>query len=148
VTGSAASSVPRAATYLSPSVSCRESLWIKSPDTGQLIFYKDAEANQFLIPASNHRIRMDAQQRACNRFSTMPTARRYQCWRRRKTRCSSATATLHRSHQDRQLDDAVFVDEGMLEAERSLLARYLHFMAGSAYSERALASGGPLSIGL
>jgi hypothetical protein len=47
-----------------------------------------------------------------------------------------------------QFRDGNAIDGGMLEAERSLLARYLHFMAGSAYSERALASGGPLSIGL
>jgi acetyl-CoA carboxylase beta subunit len=147
VTGSAVSSVPRAATYLSPSVSCRESLWIKSPDTGQLIFYKDAEANQFLItclePPHTHG-------RAAARLQPVfddGDCQMVPVLRRRKTRSSSATATLHRSHQDRQLDDAVFVDEGMLEAERSLLARYLHFMAGSAYSERALASGEPLSIG-
>ncbi|THD66168.1 MAG: acetyl-CoA carboxylase carboxyl transferase subunit beta, partial [Bradyrhizobium sp.] len=29
-----------------------ENLWIKCPDTGQLVFYKDVEANQFVIPGS------------------------------------------------------------------------------------------------
>src|SRR5215510_4563902 len=28
-----------------------ENLWIKCPETGQLVFYKDVEANQFAIPA-------------------------------------------------------------------------------------------------
>src|SRR3977135_3444909 len=27
-----------------------ENLWIKCPDSGQLVFYKDVEANQFVIP--------------------------------------------------------------------------------------------------
>ena len=27
-----------------------ENLWIKCPETGQLVFYKDVEANQFVIP--------------------------------------------------------------------------------------------------
>ena len=35
-----------------------ENLWIKCPDTGQLVFYKDVEANQFVIPESNYHMRM------------------------------------------------------------------------------------------
>jgi acetyl-CoA carboxylase carboxyl transferase subunit beta len=37
-----------------------ENLWIKCPDTGQLVFYKDVEANQFVIPASNYHMRISA----------------------------------------------------------------------------------------
>src|SRR5579885_284040 len=37
-----------------------ENLWIKCPDTGQLVFYKDVEANQFVIPVSNYHMRMGA----------------------------------------------------------------------------------------
>jgi acetyl-CoA carboxylase carboxyl transferase subunit beta len=37
-----------------------ENLWIKCPETGQLVFYKDVEANQFVIPGSNYHMRMDA----------------------------------------------------------------------------------------
>ena len=37
-----------------------ENLWIKCPDTGQLVFYKDVEANQFVIPGSNYHMRMGA----------------------------------------------------------------------------------------
>ncbi len=29
-----------------------ENLWIKCPETGQLVFYKDVEANLFVIPGS------------------------------------------------------------------------------------------------
>jgi len=35
-----------------------ENLWIKCPETGQLVFYKDVEANQFVIPGSNYHMRM------------------------------------------------------------------------------------------
>jgi acetyl-CoA carboxylase carboxyl transferase subunit beta len=34
-----------------------ENLWIKCPDSGQLVFQKDVEANQWVIPGSNHHLR-------------------------------------------------------------------------------------------
>jgi acetyl-CoA carboxylase carboxyl transferase subunit beta len=37
-----------------------ENLWIKCPETGQLVFYKDVETNQFVIPGSNYHMRMGA----------------------------------------------------------------------------------------
>jgi acetyl-CoA carboxylase carboxyl transferase subunit beta len=37
-----------------------ENLWIKCPETGQLVFYKDVEANQFVIPGSNYHMRVGA----------------------------------------------------------------------------------------
>jgi acetyl-CoA carboxylase carboxyl transferase subunit beta len=37
-----------------------ENLWIKCPDTGQLVFYKDVEQNLFVIPGSNYHMRMGA----------------------------------------------------------------------------------------
>src|SRR5471032_3069650 len=37
-----------------------ENLWIKCPESGQLVFYKDVEANQFVIPSSNYHMRMGA----------------------------------------------------------------------------------------
>src|SRR5262245_46970723 len=37
-----------------------ENLWIKCPETGQLVFYKDVEANHFVIPSSNYHMRMGA----------------------------------------------------------------------------------------
>ena len=35
-----------------------DNLWIKCPDSGQLVFQKDVEANQWVIPGSNHHLRM------------------------------------------------------------------------------------------
>ncbi|HLL26281.1 MAG TPA: acetyl-CoA carboxylase, carboxyltransferase subunit beta [Xanthobacteraceae bacterium] len=37
-----------------------ENLWIKCPETGQLVFHKDVEANQWVIPNSNYHMRMNA----------------------------------------------------------------------------------------
>ena len=45
-----------------------ENLWIKCPDTGQLVFYKDVEANQFVIPSSNYHMRMSATARLKSMF--------------------------------------------------------------------------------
>jgi acetyl-CoA carboxylase carboxyl transferase subunit beta len=40
-----------------------DNLWIKCPDTGQMVFHKDVEANDWVIPGSNHHLRMSAVQR-------------------------------------------------------------------------------------
>jgi len=45
-----------------------ENLWIKCPETGQLVFYKDVEANQFVIPVSNYHMRMSAMARLKSMF--------------------------------------------------------------------------------
>src|ERR1700723_4420576 len=45
-----------------------ENLWIKCPETGQLVFYKDVEANQFVIPGSNYHMRMSAAARLKTMF--------------------------------------------------------------------------------
>ena len=40
-----------------------ENLWIKCPDSGQMVFHKDVEANGFVIPGSDHHMRVTAQDR-------------------------------------------------------------------------------------
>lgn len=45
-----------------------ENLWIKCPETGQLVFYKDVEANQFVIPSSNYHMRISAPMRLTTMF--------------------------------------------------------------------------------
>src|SRR6201982_736631 len=49
-----------------------ENLWIKCPETGQLVFYKDVEANLFVIPGSNYHMRMSAQDRLKSLFDNEP----------------------------------------------------------------------------
>src|SRR4051794_19173357 len=45
-----------------------ENLWIKCPETGQLVFYKDVESNQFVIPGSDYHMRMSASARLKSMF--------------------------------------------------------------------------------
>lgn len=40
-----------------------ETLWIKCPETGQLVFHKDVEANNWVIPESGYHLRMGSKQR-------------------------------------------------------------------------------------
>jgi acetyl-CoA carboxylase carboxyl transferase subunit beta len=40
-----------------------ENLWIKCPETGQMVFHKEVEANQWVIPGSNHHLRIGAAER-------------------------------------------------------------------------------------
>jgi len=35
-----------------------DNLWVKCPETGQMVFHKDLEANQFVIPGSGYHMRM------------------------------------------------------------------------------------------
>jgi acetyl-CoA carboxylase carboxyl transferase subunit beta len=45
-----------------------ENLWIKCPESGQLVYYKDVEQNQFVIPNSNYHMRMNAPARLKSLF--------------------------------------------------------------------------------
>ncbi len=40
-----------------------ENLWIKCPETGEMVFHRDLEANQFVVPNSNHHMRVSARKR-------------------------------------------------------------------------------------
>ena len=45
-----------------------ENMWIKDPDSGQMVFYKDLEANQFVIPGSGYHMRMAPEVRLASMF--------------------------------------------------------------------------------
>jgi acetyl-CoA carboxylase carboxyl transferase subunit beta len=40
-----------------------ENLWVKCPESGELVFHKDLEANLFVVPSSGHHMRMPAKMR-------------------------------------------------------------------------------------
>src|SRR5690606_4825799 len=40
-----------------------ENLWIKDPETGEMVFHKDLEENQYVIPSSGHHMRIAARDR-------------------------------------------------------------------------------------
>jgi acetyl-CoA carboxylase carboxyl transferase subunit beta len=113
-----------------------ENLWVKCPDTGQMVFYKDLEANQFVIPGSDYHMRMGAQQRLQHLFDSgqyekvsvqevpqdplkFRDGKRY-------------TDRIKASKSDTGLDDAVLIGEGQLEGQDVVAAAQdFRFMAGS-----------------
>ncbi len=45
-----------------------ENLWVKCPESGQLVFHKDIESNLFVVPGSGYHMRMPAQARLATLF--------------------------------------------------------------------------------
>jgi acetyl-CoA carboxylase, carboxyl transferase, beta subunit len=45
-----------------------ENLWIKCPETGEMVFHKDLEENHFVIPASGYHMKMTAKARLAHLF--------------------------------------------------------------------------------
>jgi acetyl-CoA carboxylase carboxyl transferase subunit beta len=40
-----------------------ENLWIKDPESGEMVFHKDLEENQFVVPSSGHHMKIKAKER-------------------------------------------------------------------------------------
>ena len=40
-----------------------DNLWIKCPESGQMVFHKDLEANQWVVPGSNYHMKISAKKR-------------------------------------------------------------------------------------
>jgi acetyl-CoA carboxylase carboxyl transferase subunit beta len=127
---------PKIRSFLATKREVPDNLWVKCPETGQMVFYKDLEANQFVIPGSNYHMRMGAQQRLAALFDDgvydrVPVAGvaqdplKFRDGRRYIDRLKDAkTAT--------ELDDAVLVAEGKLDGlEVVAAAQDFRFMAGS-----------------
>src|SRR6188768_1408888 len=113
-----------------------ENLWIKCPDTGQLVFYKDVEANQFVIPGSNYHMRMGAMARLKSMFDNetwfdialpeVPTdPLKFRDERRYTDRLKDARGKTG-------LSDAVLAGAGRLEGQRIVAAvQDFDFLGGS-----------------
>jgi acetyl-CoA carboxylase carboxyl transferase subunit beta len=113
-----------------------ENLWVKCPDTGQMVFYKDLEANQFVIPGSNYHMRMEAQKRLQHVFDDGEFDKvevrdvpqdplKFRDGKRYTDRIKTAKA-------ETLLDDAVLVGEGKLHGHDVVAAAQdFRFMAGS-----------------
>jgi acetyl-CoA carboxylase carboxyl transferase subunit beta len=54
---------PRIQTLLGSKREVAENMWVKCPETGEMVFYRDLEANLFVIPASGYHMRMPPQAR-------------------------------------------------------------------------------------
>ncbi len=113
-----------------------ENLWIKCPDSGQLVFYKDVESNQFVIPGSNYHMRMGAVARLKSIFDNetwydiaLPEVTadplKFRDERRYADRIKDARAKT-------SLNDAIKVGYGKLEGAGVVIAvQDFEFMGGS-----------------
>jgi acetyl-CoA carboxylase carboxyl transferase subunit beta len=113
-----------------------ENAWVRCPESGQMVYYKDLEANQFVIPGSNYHMRMTAYQRVQHLFdggeylkvpvmemATDPL--KFRDGRKYTERLKTAKA-------ETDLDDAVLVGDGLLDGlEIIAAAQDFRFMAGS-----------------
>ncbi len=113
-----------------------DNLWVKCPETGQMVFYKDLEANEFVVPGSNYHMRMGADQRLRHLFDSGDYVKiavpavpqdplKFRDGRKYTDRLKNAKA-------DTELEDAVLVGEGTLEGQPVVAAAQdFRFMAGS-----------------
>jgi acetyl-CoA carboxylase carboxyl transferase subunit beta len=113
-----------------------DNLWVKCPETGQMIYYKDLEANQFVIPGSNYHMRMSAAARMNALFDnaeyeTLPLPEvpadplRFRDERRYTDRLKDA-------RNKTGLADAVLAGAGRLEGQRIVAAvQDFDFLGGS-----------------
>ena len=127
---------PKIRSFLTTKREVPDNMWVKCPVTGQMVFYKDLEANQFVFPGSNHHERMSAPLRLASIFDggiyekiAVPAVPqdplKFRDGRRYTDRLKDAKAKTN-------LDDAVVVAEGQLDGLRTVAAvQDFDFMAGS-----------------
>ncbi len=127
---------PKIRSFLTTKREVPDNLWVKCPETGQMVFYKDLEANQFVVPGSGFHMRMSADARLRQLFDDgvwgkveVPTVPqdplKFRDGRRYTDRLRDAKAIT-------ELDDAVLVGEGTLDGLTIVAAAQdFRFMAGS-----------------
>src|SRR3979409_629641 len=59
---------PKIRSFLTTKREVPDNMWVKCPETGQMVFYKDLEANQFVVPGSNFHMRMASDLRLAQLF--------------------------------------------------------------------------------
>jgi acetyl-CoA carboxylase carboxyl transferase subunit beta len=127
---------PKIRSFLTTKRDVPDNLWVKCPETGQMVFYKDLEANQFVVPGSNYHMRMGADLRLQHLFDggqfqrvpVPPVAHdplKFRDGRRYSERLRDAKTNT-------DLDDAVLIGEGTLDGQDIVAAAQdFRFMAGS-----------------
>ncbi len=127
---------PKIRGFLEPKREVPDNLWVKCPETGQMVFYKDLEANQFVFPGSGYHERMNAPARLKHILDggtyervPLPTVvadpLKFRDSRRYTDRLKDARA-------DTELEDSVLVGEGRLEGLPVVVAAHdMRFVGGS-----------------
>ncbi|HUS96368.1 MAG TPA: acetyl-CoA carboxylase, carboxyltransferase subunit beta [Hyphomicrobiaceae bacterium] len=127
---------PRIRSFLTTKRDVPDNMWVKCPESGQMVFYKDLEANQFVVPGSNHHMRMGADDRLAHIFDdgkyetvALPEVAadplKFRDGRRYVDRIKDARSST-------TMQDAVLVGEGTLEGRKVVAAAQdFRFMGGS-----------------
>ena len=127
---------PKIRSFLTTKREVPDNLWVKCPESGQMVFYKELEANQFVVPGSNYHMKMSAKARLDTLFdgavfekvavpSVPQDPLKFRDGRRYTDRLKDAKAKT-------ALDDAVLVGEGLLDGQMIVAAAQdFEFMAGS-----------------
>lgn len=138
---------PKIRSFLTTKREMPEDLWVTCPQSGQMVFYKDLEANQFVVPGSDYHMRMDAGARLASFFDEgvyekvlVPAVAqdplKFRDGRRYTDRLRDARASTEH-------EDAVVVAEGLLEGQGVVAAvqdfRFLGGSLGMAAGEAVIA---------
>lgn len=127
---------PKIRSFLTTKREVPDNLWRTCPVTGNMVFHKDLEANQFVFPGSDYHERVSAVDRMKMLFDAgvyekvpVPGAAadplKFRDGRRYPDRLRDAKSAT-------ELDDAVVVGEGLLDGQNVVAAAQdFRFMAGS-----------------
>lgn len=113
-----------------------ENMWIKDPESGQMVFYRELEANQFVFPGSNHHHRFEPELRLKAMFDggefeklALPATPQDPLKFRDERRYADR---LKEARQKSGQDDAIFAATGRLEGQQAVIAvQDMGFIAGS-----------------
>ena len=128
---------PKIRSFLTTKREVPDNLWVKCPESGQMVFYKDLEANQFVVPGSNFHMRMSADARLKHlfddgEFESVPVSAVAQDPLKFRDGKKRYTDRLRDAKAETSLEDAILVGEGKLDGlDIVAAAQDFRFMAGS-----------------
>jgi acetyl-CoA carboxylase carboxyl transferase subunit beta len=127
---------PKIRSFLKPKEQTSENLWVKCPESGEMVFYRDLEANQWVVPNSGYHMKIKSSDRLQNfldggQYQTIPLPSVAQDpLKFRDTR--RYTERLKESRTKTGTDDAVLVVTGKLYgSDVTVAVQDFDFMAGS-----------------
>ncbi len=127
---------PRIRSFLGKKREMPENMWVKCPQTGKMVFYKDLEANLWVIPESGYHMRMPAEARLKHMFDggeyveiELPDVPqdplKFRDQKKYVDRLKAARAKTGRK-------DAILAGEGRLDGVKTVIAvQDFEFMGGS-----------------
>ena len=119
-----------------PKAEVPDNLWVKCPETGQMVFHKELEDNQFVFPGSNVHMKMTAGQRLDSLFDEHKYTKiavpgvpldplKFRDEKRYTDRLKSAK-------EKTGLDDAMLIGDGLVDGRRVVATvQDFRFMGGS-----------------